>query len=144
MITREHANHVHPFLGPEPGLAVDGTYPAPESLSAASDSRLLVHVTATDSKGHTTTVTRRLRPQRVTLTFLTWPRGGDVLLDGDRVRTRRDVVTWVGHRFQVSAPDQRIDGKRYVFARWSDGKARTHSITTPEVPTTWTATFRRP
>ena len=143
-IKREHANHVHPFLGPVTGQSVSGTYPAPESLYAAVDSRLLVEVTVADSKGHTARATRVLRPQRATLTFLTMPRGGVVVLEGERVRTRRDISSWVGHVFQVRVPEQRIDGKRYVFKQWSDGKPRIHDITTPASPTTYVATLKRP
>ena len=100
-------------------------------------------MTATDSKGHTTTATRLLRPQRVTLTFLTSPRGG-LVIEGERVRTRKDIVSWTGHQFPVTAPDQRIDGKGYVFARWSDGEPRRHDIVSPGAPTTYVARFRRP
>ena len=31
----------------------------------------------------------------------------------------------------------------YTFVSWSDGGAASHTITTPETETTWTATFRK-
>ena len=80
----------------------------------------------------------------MTLSFLTRPRGGSVFVEGERVRTRHDVVSWVRHSFRVRVPDQRIDGKRYVFAGWSDGKPRRHDIVSPGSPTTYVARFRRP
>ena len=144
LIKREHDNHVHPFLGPVTGTSVEGTYPEAESLAAAPGSRLLVEVTAVDSRGHSTTATRTLEPRRVTLTFLTRPRGGSVVIEGEQVRTRRNVVSWVRHNFRVGVPDERIDGKRYVFAGWSDGKPRQHDIVAPGAPTTYVARFRRP
>lgn len=144
LIKRQHDNHVHPFLGPVTGSSVAGTYPEAESLAAAPGSRLLVEVTAVDSRGHTTTATRTLEPRKVTLSFVTRPRGGSVFVEGEQVRTRHNVVSWVGHSFRVRVPDQRIDGKRYVFAGWSDGKPRRHDIVSPGTPTTYVARFRRP
>ena len=144
LIKRQHANHVHPFLGPVSGASVQGVYPEAEDIDAAADSRLVVEATAVDSRGHRTTVTRTLEPRRVALTFLTRPRGGAIAIEGELGATRRDLVSWVGHEFTVRAPDQRIDGQRYVFERWSDGRPRVHDIVSPADPTTYVAIFRRP
>ena len=144
LIKRQHADHVHPFLGPVTGTSIQGVYPEAENLDAAGDSRLVVEVTAVDSLGHSTTLKRTLEPRKVALTFLTRPRGGSVAVEGELGATRRDVVSWVGHEFAVRAPDQRIDGQRYVFDRWSDGRSRVHGIVSPADPTTYVAIFRRP
>jgi glucose/arabinose dehydrogenase len=143
-ILRQHANHVHPFLGPQTGFSVNGTYPDPEDLEAAADSRLVAHVTATDSNGHSTTVSQALRPRKVRLDFATLPAGGVVRIAGDRRRTPVEVVSWAGHVFPVGVPDQRLDGRTYTFKSWSDGGARSHDIVTPSAPATYTATLRRP
>jgi hypothetical protein len=43
----------------------------------------------------------------------------------------------------VSAPDQTdADGNTWIFDWWSDGGARSHTITTPASSATYTATFR--
>ena len=144
LIKRQHANHVHPYLGPVTGTSVDGVYPKAENLDATTDSRLVVEVTAVDSRGHSTTLERTLEPRTVALRFLTRPRGGSVMIEGELSATRRDLVSWVGHDFGVRAPNQRIGGQRYVFERWSDGQPRAHTIDSPADPTTYVAIFRRP
>ena len=138
-----HANHFHPYLGPVTGSAVDTTFPSPESLSAAGESWLVAIATATDSKGHSTVVRRKLLPRTVELTFRTSPRRGKVVLDGERRRTPVTVTTWVRHPFEVRAPDQRIDGDRHEFRRWSDGGARKHVVVAPRRASEYTAHFRR-
>jgi PKD repeat protein len=138
-----HANHFHPYLGPVTGSTVDTTFPSPESLSAAGNSWLVAIATATDSRGHSTVVRRRLEPRTVELTFRTTPRRGAVVLDGERRRTPVTVTTWVRHPFEVRAPDQRIRGDRHGFRRWSDGGARSHVVVAPRRATDYTAVFRR-
>lgn len=139
-----HGNHFHPYLGPVTGGSVTTTYPAPEDLVAARTSRLVVFATAVDSRGLTTTVKRALLPRVVELTFRTSPTGGRLVIQGERHETPFTVQSWVRYVFPVRAPDQRIDGVRYVFARWSDARARQHDITTPATATEYVARFRKP
>ena len=135
----QHGNHYHPYLGPVTGGSVTTTYPAPEELAAARTSRLVVTATAVDSRGLTTTVERALLPKIVELTFRTSPRGGRLVIQGERRRTPLTVKSWVGYVFPVRAPDQAIGGVPSVFDRWSDGGALQHDIRTPA-----TATATRP
>jgi glucose/arabinose dehydrogenase/PKD repeat protein len=138
-----HANHFHPIAGPSTGSSTGVTYPAPEELAATENSWLVATVEATDSRGLSTTVNRRLLPHQVELTFDADPRGADVVVQGTRRATRFTVVSWAGHVLPVRAPDQRIDGREYAFRRWSDGGARSHDIETPARPTTYAARFVR-
>jgi len=133
---------VHPYHGPVTGASTTINYPEPENLAAAAESFLRAYATATDSKGHATTVTQALRPLKVQLQFATVPQGGRVVLEGTRYRTPKAVTSWAGHVFPVGVPDQRIDGKDYVFKSWSDGGARRHDIVTPTTPTNYVATLR--
>jgi len=142
-IQRQHANHTHPFRGPETGQSITDVYPEPEDLEAARDSWLTVTATATDSKGLETTVTQNLLPDKVKLRFATRPRGASVAVEGIRRQTPAVVVSWARHSIPVGAPDQRINGRRYVFARWSDGKPRQHVIVSPRDARTYIAYFRR-
>lgn len=44
----------------------------------------------------------------------------------------------------ISAPSpQTPNGRTYRFSKWSDGKAATHTITTPPSGTTYKAIFTR-
>ena len=142
-IRRQHANHFHPFRGPEAGESLTDIYPEPEDLEAAADSWLTVSATATDSNGLQTTVSQNLLPDKVGLRFATRPQGGRVAIEGLRVKTPTVVVSWARHAIPVGAPTQRIDGRRHVFQRWSDGKPREHVIVTPRLDRTYIAYFRR-
>jgi glucose/arabinose dehydrogenase len=143
-IRRQHANHTHPFRGPETGASLTDIYPQPEDLEAAQDSWLTVSATATDSNGLQTTVTQNLLPDKVRLRFATRPRGGHVTVEGIRRQSPTVVVSWARHAIPVGAPDQRINGRRYVFQRWSDGKPRQHVIVSPRDASTYIVYFRRP
>jgi hypothetical protein len=138
-----HANHAHPYLGPVSGDTVSTTYPAPEYLAAARTSWLVATASVTDSRGHTTRLRQRLLPRRTMLLFRTSPQGGVLVLDGERHRTPVRVSSWVRYAVEVDAPDQRIDGRQRVFARWSDGGRRKHPIVTPRESTAYTAFYRR-
>ncbi|KAA1417890.1 PKD domain-containing protein [Nocardioides humilatus] len=137
-----HANHFHPYLGPVTGASVGTTYPAPEDIVAAGTSNLVAIVTATDSAGLTTTVRRSLLPRVVDLVFRTSPAGGRLVIQGEPRATPFKVRSWVGYVFGVRAPDQPLDGRRYVFTQWSDGEARQHEVTTPAEATTYVARYR--
>ena len=52
-------------------------------------------------------------------------------------------TSWQGWVVTIGAPDQTNAAGKWRFVSWSDGGARTHTVTTPAAPTTYTATFRR-
>ena len=136
-----HNTHVHPFLGPRTGNDVTFTAPPPEDLSAAATSYLEVRLTATDSKGLSTTVTRDLRPNTVALTFRTDPAGLKLMIDGAPISAEQTFTSWENYQFTVEAPLQTSGGKAWALASWSDGGAEKHTITTPTAPATYTARF---
>ncbi|MBV8520347.1 MAG: PQQ-dependent sugar dehydrogenase [Acidobacteria bacterium] len=136
-----HAAHTHPFLGPVTGNNVALTAPAPEDLLAATNSYLEIGLTATDSGGLSTTVTRQLDPRKVTLTFDAQPSGATLRVAGTDVRTAIQLTSWDHWQFSISAFDQLVFGANYEFSSWSDGGARTHDIVTPATPATYRADF---
>jgi hypothetical protein len=136
-----HANHTHPFLGPTAGNNVALTAPAPEDLLAATNSHLEIRLTATDSGGLSTTVTRQLDPRKVTLTFDALPSGMTLRVSGTDLRTPVQVTSWDHWQLSISAFDQFLYGANYVFSSWSDGGARTHDIVTPATAASFTATY---
>jgi glucose/arabinose dehydrogenase len=107
---------------------------------------LELRLTATDSGGQTSTTSVRLDPKTVVLTFKASP-GGLVLSANvnDTARTTPFAVTVVVRSSNsVSAPLlQTFNKSTYAFSSWSDGGAASHSITAPEVNTTYTATYRK-
>jgi glucose/arabinose dehydrogenase len=130
-----HTHPVQSFAG-----VASGSFTAPDH---EYPSHLELRLTATDSSGLSHTVTRRLDPQTVTLSFQTNP-GGLQLTVGPTTSTAtftRTVI--VGSRNSISAPSPQIKGKKnLIFASWSDGGAQAHDIIAPATATTYTARFR--
>ena len=132
-----HAHTVQSWTGRRTGsfTAPDHAYP----------SYLELRLTATDSDGFSTTVSRELQPRTVTLTFRTDPRRFKLIIGSDaakRTPITRTVI--VRSTFTISAPFRQFrDGETYRFHHWSDGEARTHDITAPGTDRTYTAYYRR-
>lgn len=144
VVLKHHDTHTHSFFGPTTGNNLSITTDPPEDLLGATNSFLGITVTATDSSGLTTTVTRAFQPTKVNLTFQTVPTGLSLILDNTFTRVApTTVVSWQDWRLAVRAPDQTVGGVPFVFQSWSDGGARDHTILTPGAPATFTATFVR-
>jgi glucose/arabinose dehydrogenase len=142
LVLKRHADHTHSFFGPTTGNNLTITTDPPEDLLGATNSLLEIRVTATDSSGLSTTVSRDFLPAKVNLTFQTVPSGLSLILDNTFSRVGPStVVSWHDWRLAVRAPDQVVNGVNHVFQSWSDGGARDHSILTPGAPATFTATF---
>jgi glucose/arabinose dehydrogenase/PKD repeat protein len=142
-VIKHHATHYHPFLPPTSGNDLHISAPQPEDLSSATNSYLEVFLTATDSNGLTTTVSRNVYPKLVNLTLATNPSGLSLELNG--LTSPSTFTSWAGWQLSLSAPEPQTDsaGQGETFLKWSDGGARTHTITTPQSPATYTATFTR-
>jgi glucose/arabinose dehydrogenase/PKD repeat protein len=129
--------HVHPlqdFTGVSSGsfAAPDHDYP----------SWLELRLSGTDSGGLTDTVSLRLDPKAVNLTFTSSPSGLQLAV-GSQTGTAPFTRTVIaGAAVSVSAPwPQTLGGQTYAFSSWSDGGAQSHTVTAPEVPTTYTARY---
>jgi glucose/arabinose dehydrogenase/PKD repeat protein len=138
-VIRHHDTHTHPFFGPTSGNNLQIRGPAPEDLVATTNSYLEVRLTATDSAGLSSTVTRRVDPKLVSVTFKTKPSGLTLSLNSTSFLAPRTFTSWEGWDLAVSAPNQ----GSHVFSSWSDGGAATHTIRTPASARTYTATFRK-
>ena len=138
-----HDNHTHPLLPPTTGREVKFKAPPPENVAAAATSYLEIHLTATDAGGLSRTVVQRFDAKKVTLTFRTGPDDLKVSVGGTPYTASKSFTSWVGYKVTVSAPSpQWLKGEKYRFSKWSNGKAATHTITTPSSSTTYKATFR--
>jgi PKD repeat protein len=116
-----------------------GSFTAPQAQYPAY---LELRLTATDSHGLQTTVTRRLDPRTVALTLDSDPAGLKLTLGSETLTGpfTRDVV--VGSSNTVTAVSPQSQGlSNYVFGSWSDGGAQTHTITAPATATTYKATY---
>lgn len=127
-VRQHHALHFHPFFDAT-GNNLDIVTPEPEDLLAATNSFLEVRLTATDSAGVSTTVSRIVQPEKVDLTFESTPSGLGLTLDGTTVTTPASVVSWANHSLAVEAADQTdASGNVWNWESWSDGGDQAHSI----------------
>ena len=97
-----------------------------------------LQLTATDSGGLSSTTSVRLDPRTVVLTFLSMPSsvGRNLVVNGTQHRTPFRLTVVDGSENTVSAPSpQKLRMPTYLWKRWSDRGARTHTITaTPAAP----------
>jgi chitodextrinase len=137
-------NHWHPWFS---GVGNNLTFnaPPPEDLAATDSGNYLeIRLTATDSKGVSTTITQNLEPNRVNVIFGTKPSGLSLQVNGTTFTAPRTFVSWEGYNLNVNAlSPQTLSRKTYIFASWSDGKAQQHDIVTGVASSAYTATFTR-
>jgi len=137
-----HASHIHPFVAPTSG-STSGSFVVPTVGHTESDVWYRITLTVRDSGGLTTTVFRDVLPRTVQLTLATSPAGLSLRLDDQPRTTPLTVTGVVGVQRTLEAPSpQTVGGRTYEFVSWSDGGARTHTISTPSSGTTYTATYR--
>jgi len=136
-----HDTHLHPFIAATTGSKT-GTFTIPTRGETSSNVYYRIILKVTDSVGLTRTVTRDILPRKADMTFATTPAGLQITLDGQNRMTPFTVTGVVGIKRAIAAPSpQTVNGLNYVFQSWSDGRARSHEISTPSVDTTYTANF---
>jgi len=140
-VIKHHDTHVHPFLPPTTGNDIPIVGPDPEDFAATETTYLEIRLTATDSKGLSSTVVRNLYPTKVPITFATNPTGLKVSVNGSSVTGPTTVTSWANYVLNVSAATQTSGGTTWSFAGWSDGGPASHAITTGTSSATYTASF---
>ena len=129
-----HIHTIESFAG-----VASGSFSAPDHEYPA---HLELQLTATDSAGASSTVSRTLQPQTVALTFATSPSGLQVSVGSTTGTAPMTRTMIVGSTTTISTlTPQSINGTSYNFASWSDGGARNHDIVAGAAPMTRTATF---
>ena len=135
-----HDSHSHPFQPATVGASGQVTIPTQGETSP--DIFYRFYLRATDSGGATHVATRDILPQTAVVTVTSVPVGLTLTLDGQPITTPNVFTGVVGIERALSAPaQQNLAGRRYQFASWSDGGAATHTISTPAVNTSFTATY---
>ena len=137
-VLRHHADHTHPWFGPTTGNNLTFPAPAPEDMAATTNSYLEIYLTATDSKGLSTTIQRNIFPHTVSITFATNPVGRLVTVNGQTLTGPTTITSWEAWGLAVNVPKQ----SGWKWLSWSDGGAKAHTITTPASAATYTATFK--
>ncbi len=106
---------------------------------------LRVTVTVTDSGNRSTAKSIDVAPRESTLRVLSNPAGLPVTLDGVTANgSVGPTPAIVGHAATISAASSVVSGEdRWTFSSWSDGGARSHSVTAGESPRTFIANFTK-
>ena len=140
-IVFHHDTHTHPFLGPVNGSR-NGTFTIPQTGHPEDNVFYRITLTVTDNTDRTHSVSRDVMPNKTNLTLATSPSGLQVTLNGQPRTTPYDFVSVVGieHQINASTP-QTLTGQTYNFQSWSNGGARSQTITAPASNRTYTATF---
>lgn len=135
-----HETHVHPG-GSYTGVT-GGTFVIPSSGHDFSGNTSYEFVlTVTDSDGLHTTKSVTIYPDKVNLSFSTTPTGFGLDVDGIRKTAPFVIDALKGFHYTINAPTQTVGGQMYDFQSWSDGGARSHSITVPTTNASYAATF---
>jgi hypothetical protein len=80
-------------------------------------------------------------PEKVNLAFDSQPSGRSLTLDGIPRVTPFVIDSLINFLHTVDAPDQSSGSTSYRFSAWSDGGAQQHTVTVPDSPQSYTATF---
>jgi glucose/arabinose dehydrogenase len=136
-----HDTHTHPFLPVTTGVA-SGSVTIPTVGEVSANVWYRFYLEARDAQGLADTVIRDVRPQTTVITLATSPAGLQVTLDGQPRTTPLTFTGVVGisRDLGVVSP-QTMGGTTYTFSSWSDAGAATHTISTPAVNSTYTATY---
>lgn len=123
-----HATHFHPFMSSVADNDFDlQKAPGPEELSAATNSYLVVSLTAFDSYGISNVRKRSIRPKVVTIDITTVPSGLQVIADYTTLTSPVTITSWQNHSLRLTANNQGTN----VFSSWSIGGNRTTFYTVP-------------
>jgi glucose/arabinose dehydrogenase len=131
--TNTHLHEVTSFTG------TSGSFLAPEH---EFPSWVELRLTATDSTGLSTTVTRRLDPLTTTLNFASNPAGLQIAVNGTVYTTPFSRTAIVGSTSSITAlSPQTLGSNTYSFNSWSQGGAASQSIVAGTASSSYTATF---
>jgi glucose/arabinose dehydrogenase/PKD repeat protein len=136
-IVFHHDTHIHPVLDGATGSS--GTVTIPTSgHSFRGDTSYEIVLTATDSDGIQASKSVTIRPAKATLTIATSPPGLTVNVDGVSGTAPSVNNELIGFQYVLDAPSPQ---GAYTFAGWSDGGARSHTVTVAPTDQTITARF---
>ncbi|MCG8349239.1 MAG: PKD domain-containing protein, partial [Chloroflexales bacterium] len=132
---------IQTILTDEVGNDIAFTIPSSATVTAAT--QLEIQLTASDSLGATSVVTKTLQPALVTLMLRSEPAGLQLRINDQTVTTPYTWESWAGAVMPLVAPAQ-LDAADMcqVFARWSDGGTTAARTITATTSIEYTATFR--
>jgi hypothetical protein len=122
--------------------ATGGSFVVPTTGETSANVWYRIHLTVEDSSGLTHSTYRDVLPRTVTLQLQTTPPGLQITLDGQPLTAPHSAPSVTGMVRSIGAVSPQTSGPTtYTFSAWSDGGASTHTISTPSVNTTYTASY---
>ena len=139
LIIQHCPSNCHTHLVQTFGGVSSGSFNAPDH---EYPSYLQLQLTATDSGGLSATTTVDLQPKTVDLTLASVPSGLQLVVNATAGTTpfTRTVIAGSANSVSATSP-QTLGTTVYAFNSWSDGGARTHTITAPSTARTYTANY---
>ncbi|MFY2556995.1 PQQ-dependent sugar dehydrogenase [Corallococcus terminator] len=127
-----HNEHTHPLMTATTGNNLILVAPEPEDLPAVTENYVEVLLTATDSRGRTTTVSHSVLPRIVDVALTSIPSGLRLEVNGTSFNTPAIIKSWERYTLNVAAPAQfDSQGVWQVWTSWSDAGTRVHGYLTP-------------
>jgi glucose/arabinose dehydrogenase/regulation of enolase protein 1 (concanavalin A-like superfamily) len=138
----QHGDHKHPFRDGIVGKS--GTFQIPRGADNTSNTWYRIYLTVTDSSGLSTTKSIDILPRIVTLSFSANFADATFTIDGLPKTGTFTEQAVVGVERVIDAPTpQYIGNLQYHFSAWSDGLAKSHTITTPAQNASYQVTFTK-
>lgn len=107
-----------------------------------ADVAYAITLVVTDSEGLTSTTRQIISPKTSTITLASVPAGLLLTRDGQPVVAPDSFVSVAGFQRPIGAAAvQTSNGAIYEFVSWSNGGGANHTMSTPLVDTTYTATY---
>jgi len=140
-IELHHDVHAHPAMDPVSGIK-SGSFSIPDEGETSDNVWFRVHLTVTDAFGTASSVFRDIFPKKVDVTLTTIPAGLPLKLDGTSITTPYTFKGVVGLSRSIQADNTLTSGgATYTFSSWSNNGSAMQSIRTPNINTTYTATY---
>jgi glucose/arabinose dehydrogenase len=137
-VTLHHGSHTH-AMGSFAGPTAQFTAPRDHD----GDSYFEIRLRATDTSGEWSETTREIHPETVPFALASVPSGAPVTYGGTSRTAPYSTNSAIGLQTTIGAGDSftTADGRKWYFASWSDGGARSHQIEIPAFAQTLTASY---
>lgn len=136
-----HNTHLHEYAGPQTGSTMDVTLS--RTIEVDPDIFYRLRLTATDSDGATSSVTRDILPRTTTFSVDAFPGGIPLQVDGVSRSTPSTIASVVGTTRTVTAVQATVGASSWSFDSWRDGSVSANRVfNAPQTPASFFAFYR--
>ncbi|MEO5906156.1 MAG: PA14 domain-containing protein, partial [Saprospiraceae bacterium] len=137
-----HNVHTHPFMISTTGIT-EGNFIIPNTGETAEDVWYRIHLTATDARGLSKTVTRDVIPLKTQFHVNTIPDHLPVSIDGGFVPAPVSTISVIGMMRRIEASASVVIGDSiFLFREWTDGvTTASRTFFAPDDTLTFTARY---